>query len=40
MSRPGYGSKKILIPPHSLANFKIQKFYQNESRVYSRDNLP
>ena len=28
--------------PHSLTNFEIQKYYQNESRfngVYSRDNL-
>ena len=32
----------FLIPPHPLTNFKIQKYYQNESRfndVYSRDNL-
>ena len=31
------------MPPHSLTNFEIQKYYQNESRfngVYSRDNLP
>ena len=29
--------------PHSLTNFKIQKYYQNEPRfngVSSRDNLP
>ena len=29
--------------PHPLTNFKIQKYYQNESRfirVYARDNLP
>ena len=29
--------------PHSLTNFEIQKYYENESRlngVYSRDNLP
>ena len=29
--------------PHPLKNFKIQKFYENESRfngVFSRDNLP
>ena len=28
--------------PHSLTNFKIQKFYQNEPKfngVYSRNNL-
>ena len=31
------------MPLHSLANFEIQKYYQNEPRfngVYSRDNLP
>ena len=31
------------MPPHSLANFEIQKYYQNDPRfngVYSRDNLP
>ena len=31
------------MPPHPLTNFKIQKYYPNESRfngVYSRDNLP
>ena len=31
------------MPPHSLINFGIQKYYQNEPRfngVYSRDNLP
>ena len=30
------------MPPHSLTNFEIQKYYQNEPRfngVYSRDNL-
>ena len=35
--------KWILIPPHPLTNFEIQKYYQNEPRfngVYSRDNLP
>ena len=29
--------------PHSLTNFEVQKYYQNEPRfngVYSRDNLP
>ena len=33
----------FLIPPHSLTNFEIQKYYKNEPRfngVYSRDNLP
>ena len=33
----------LLIPPHPLINFEIQKYYQNESRfdgVYSRDNIP
>ena len=31
------------MPPNSLTNFEIQKYYQNEPRfngVYSRDNLP
>ena len=31
------------MPRHSLTNFEIQKYYQNEPRfngVYSRDNLP
>ena len=31
------------MPPHSLTNSEIQKYYQNEPRfngVYSRDNLP
>ena len=30
------------MPPHTLTNFEIQKYYQNEPRfnsVYSRDNL-
>ena len=30
------------MPPHSLSNFKIQKYYQNESQFngfYSRNNL-
>ena len=34
--------KKFLIPPHPLTNFKIQKYYENESRfnrVFSRDSL-
>ena len=34
--------KGFLMPPHTLTNFEIQKFYQNEPRfngVYSRDNL-
>ena len=33
----------FLMPPHPLANFKIQKYYQNEPRfngVFSRNNLP
>ena len=32
----------FLMPPHSLTNFEIQKYYQNEPRfnkVFSRDNL-
>ena len=53
MSRAGYGLKeKILIPPglclftiapHPLANFEIQKYYENKPRfngVFSRDNFP
>ena len=31
------------MPPHSLTNFEIQKYYHNLTRfndVYSRDNLP
>ena len=31
------------MPPHSLTNFEIQKYYQNEPKfnvVYSKDNLP
>ena len=31
------------MPPHTLTNFEIQKYYQNESRfnaVYFTDNLP
>ena len=42
MFRAGYGSS-IFIPPHPLTNFKIKKYYQNESsfsRVDSRGNLP
>ena len=30
------------MPPHSLTNFEIQKYYQNEPKfngVYSRNNL-
>ena len=44
MLRACYGSKKnILITPHPLTNFEIQKYCQNETRfkgVFSRDNLP
>ena len=32
-----------MIPPHTLTNFEIQAYYQNEPRfngVFSRDNLP
>ena len=35
-------SKLFLIPSHPLANFKTQKYDQNEPRfigVYSRDNF-
>ena len=31
------------MPPHSLTNFEIEKYYQNEPKfnaVYSRNNLP
>ena len=31
------------MPPHTLTNFEIQKYYQNETNfnsAYSRDNLP
>ena len=31
------------MPPHPLANFEIQKYYQNEPKfnsVYSKNNLP
>ena len=33
----------FLLPPHSLTNFEIQKYYQNKPRfkgVYSQNNLP
>ena len=33
---------KFLIPPHSLTNFEIQKYYQNEQNfifVFSGNNL-
>ena len=33
----------LLIPPHPLTNFEIQKYYQNEARfngIFSRNNLP
>ena len=33
----------VLMPPHPLKNFEIQKYYKNESRfngVCSRNNLP
>ena len=31
------------MPPHSLTNFEVQKYYQNEPEfngVYSKNNLP
>ena len=34
--------KWILMPPHLLTNFEIQRYYQSDPRfngVYSRDNL-
>ena len=33
----------FLMPPHTSANFEIQRYYQNEPRfngVYSRNNFP
>ena len=33
----------FLIPPHTLTNFEIQKYCENESRfngVFSKNNLP
>ena len=33
----------FLMPPHPIANFEIQKYYQNEARfngVNSKNNLP
>ena len=33
----------IFMPPHTLTNFDIQKYYQNEANfdgAYSRNNLP
>ena len=33
----------LLMPPHPLTNFEIQRYYQNEPRfngVFSRNNLP
>ena len=36
-------TKKFLIPPHSLTNFEVQKYYQNKPKfngVFSRDHLP
>ena len=41
--RAGYGKNRVFKYKTSLANFAIQKYYQNESRfngVYSRYNLP
>ena len=42
--RAGYGREwHFLIPLHTLTNFKIQKYYQNEARsngVLIRNNLP
>ena len=41
--RASYGSaKRFLIPIHSLTNFEIRNYFQNEPRfnaVFSRDNL-
>ena len=30
----------FLMPPHLLTNFEIQKYYENEPRVFSIDNMP
>ena len=41
--KAGNGKEGFLMPPHPLANFEIQKYYENESRfngVFSRNNLP
>ena len=42
--RAGYGKKMgLLMPPHPLTNFEIEKVYENEPRfigVFSRDNMP
>ena len=42
--RAGYGLKKnLILLPHPLTNFEIQKYYKNEWRfncLFSRDNLP
>ena len=46
MLRADYGSsikKRFWFQPHPLANFEIQKYYQNKpgfNEVYSRENLP
>ena len=46
MLRADYGSsikKRFWFQPHFLANFEIQKYYQNKpgfNEVYSRENLP
>ena len=40
--KAGNGKERFLMPPHPLANFEIQKYYENESRfngVFSRNNL-
>ena len=31
---------QYLMLPHPLTNFEIKKYYQNEPRFISRDNLP
>ena len=41
--KAGNGKEGFLMLPHPLANFEIQKYYENESRfngVFSRNNLP
>ena len=31
---------ELLMPPHPLTNFEIQKYYKNEMVFFSRNNLP
>ena len=41
--RADEGTTRALMAPHPLANFEIQKYYQNKPEfngVFSRNNLP